>query len=127
MKRTVVHVPAMPVANPTYSQAIRAGNMLFVAGQIGLDYTTGQLVGGGIREETRLALENLSAVLEAGGSSLERVVSVTVFIKDWGDWAAFNEVSARYFPQDGPAKTTSAVSQLAFDARIEMQAIALVE
>lgn len=125
MQREVVRVPAMPVTNPTYSQAIRAGDFLFLAGQIGLDYTTGQLVGGGIREQTRQTLENIRVVLEAAGSSLAKVVSVTVYIANWDDWAAFNKVYGTYFPQDGPAKTTAAVTRLAFNALVEIQVIAL--
>ena len=125
MKRQAVHVPSMPVTNPTYSQAIRAGGFLFLAGQIGLEYTTGQLVEGGIREQTRQTMENIRVVLEAAGSSWTDVVSVTVFITNWDDWAAFNEVYSTYFPQDGPAKTTAAVTQLAFDALVEIQIVAL--
>ena len=126
MERAIVDVPAMPVTNPTYSQAIRAGNFLFVAGQIGLDYATGQLVEGGIREQTRQTLENIRVVLEAAGSSLEQVVNVTVYIVNWDDWAAFNEVYRAFFPQAGPAKTTAAVTRLAFDALVEIQIVALI-
>ena len=125
MQREIVQVPTMPVTNPTYSQAIRVGNLLFLAGQIGLDYRTGLLVNGGIRQQTDQTLENIRVVMEAAGSSLEDVVSVTVYITNWDNWAAFNEVYGSFFPQAGPAKTTAAVTQLAFDALVEIQVIAL--
>ena len=125
MDREVIDVPAIPVTNPTYSQAIRAGNLLFLAGQIGLDYTTGQMVEGGIREQTQRTLENIREVLEAAGSSLEQVVNVSVYIVNWDDWAAFNEVYGTFFRQAGPAKTTAAVTQLAFEALVEIQIVAL--
>jgi len=125
MDRGVVRVASMPVTNPTYSQAIKAGGLLFVAGQVALDYATGKLVSDDMRGQTRQTLENVRTVLEAAGSSLERVVNVTVYITDWDAWAAFNEVYSQFFPKDGPAKTTAEVSRLFADALVEIQVVAL--
>ena len=125
MQREVIHVPTMPVTNPTYSQVIRAGELLFLAGQIGLDYAAGQLVKGGIREQTRQTLDNISLALQSADATLESVVSVTVYITNWDNWADFNEVYATYFPHDGPAKTTAEVNRLALDALVEIQITAV--
>jgi 2-iminobutanoate/2-iminopropanoate deaminase len=125
MDRKVVNVDSMPMTNPTYSMAINAGGFLFLAGQIGFDYATGQLVSDDIRDQTRQTMENIRTVLEAAGSSLEQVVNVTVYITDWDKWAAFNKVYGEFFPKDGPAKTTAEVSRLAFDALVEIQVVAL--
>ena len=125
MDRKVVNVDAMPVTNPTYSIAISSGGFLFLAGQIGFDYATGRLVSDNIRDQTRQTMENIRAVLEAAGSSLERVVNVTVYLTDWDKWTAFNEAYGEFFSVDGPAKTTAEVSRLAFDAQVEIQVVAL--
>jgi 2-iminobutanoate/2-iminopropanoate deaminase len=125
MDREVIKITAMPTTNPTYSQAIKGGGFLFLAGQIGLDYATGQLASGGMRDQTRHALENVRAILEAAGSSLDRVVSVSIFITNWDEWGDFNEVYAEFFPENGPAKTTAQVSRLAFEALVEIQVTAL--
>jgi 2-iminobutanoate/2-iminopropanoate deaminase len=125
MDREVVRVDTMPVTNPTYSIAVRAGGFLFLAGQIGFDYGVGRLVSNGIREQTRQTLENIRTVLEAAGSSLDKVVSATVYITDWDLWADFNEVYGEFFLKDGPAKTTAEVTRLAFDALVEIQVVAL--
>lgn len=125
MDREVIKIAAMPATNPTYSQVIKAGGFLFVAGQIGLDYVTGRLAGDDMHSQTRQALENIRTILEAAGSSLEKVVSVTVYITNWDEWGAFNQVYGEFFTKDGPAKTTAQVSRLAFDALVEIQAIAL--
>lgn len=125
MDREVIRLASMPVTNPTYSQAIKAGAFLFVAGQIGLDYATGRLVSDDIRGQTRQTLENIRTLLEAADSSLDRVVNVTIYITNWDDWAAFNEVYKEFFPRDGPAKTTAQVTRLAFNALVEIQIVAL--
>jgi 2-iminobutanoate/2-iminopropanoate deaminase len=129
MSKTVIATGAAPAAIGPYSQAIRAGNLLFTAGQIALDPATQQLVAGGIAEQTTRALENLKAILEAGGSSLSRVVKATVFLKDFNDFAAMNAIYGRYLSPEGvtpPARTTVEASRLPKDALVEIELVAEV-
>ncbi|MBI5446998.1 MAG: RidA family protein [Deltaproteobacteria bacterium] len=114
-----------PAAIGPYSQAIGAGGWLFCSGQIPLDPGTGELVTGGIEEQTRRVLENLRAVLAAGGSGLERVVKTTVFLADLDDFAAMNAIYGEYFVGVSPARSTVQVAALPRGARIEIEAIAL--
>jgi 2-iminobutanoate/2-iminopropanoate deaminase len=109
-----------------FSSAVRVGNMLYLSGQVGVDAETGNLVGGGIGAETRQTMENIGAVLEYAGSSMERVVKCTVFLADIAEYQAMNEVYATFFPVDPPARSTVAVSGLAFGARTEIECWALV-
>jgi 2-iminobutanoate/2-iminopropanoate deaminase len=99
---------------------------LYTAGQIALDPQTGEVVAGSIREQTGRVLENLKAILEAGGSDLDHVVKTTVFLKDMGDFAAMNEVYSRYFTKSPPARSTIEVARLPRDVRVEIEAVALV-
>ena len=122
--RTVVQTSAAPAAIGPYSQAIRTGELVFTAGQIGLDPASGELVEG-VAEQAERALRNLTAVLDAGGTSLERVVKTTVFVVDMGDFATVNEVYARHFSSPFPARSTVAVAGLPKGARVEIEAIAL--
>lgn len=108
-----------------YSLAIRAGNQVFTAGQIGLDVTTGELVPGGIEAETRQALTNIKHILEAAGCSLADVVKTTVFLQDMADFARMNAVYAEFFAHQPPARTTVAVAALPKGARVEIEAIAV--
>jgi 2-iminobutanoate/2-iminopropanoate deaminase len=127
MKKIVISTSAAPGAIGPYSQAIRAGNLVFTAGQIALDPATGQVVAGGIREQTTRVLENLKAILEAAGSSLERVVKTTVFLKDFNDFAAMNAVYGTYLDPEGvpaPARTTVEVSRLPKDVLVEIELVA---
>lgn len=126
MVREIIRVESMPAVNPTYSQAIKTGELLFVAGQTGFDYSVNRLSDGGMAGQTRQALQNIRAILEAAGSSLEKAVSVTVFVTDMNEWDEGNKVYAEFFPKDGPAKTTAEVTRLAFDALVEIQVVALV-
>ena len=114
-----------PQAIGPYSQAIRAGDLLFLSGQVGLDPKTGALVEGGLEAETTRALENLAAVLEAAGAGLHRVVKTTVFLIDLGDFQAMNAIYARAFGDTRPARSTVQVSALPRGARIEIDAIAI--
>jgi 2-iminobutanoate/2-iminopropanoate deaminase len=114
-----------PRAIGPYSQAIQANGFLFVSGQIPLDPASGQIVPGGIREQTDRVMENLKGILEAAGSSLGNVVKTTVFLKDMGDFAAMNEVYARYITSDPPARSTVEVARLPRDVRVEIDVIAL--
>jgi len=114
-----------PKAIGPYSQAVRTGNTLYLSGQVAIDPVTGEIVKGGIVAETRQALENLKAVLEAGGYSLENVVSCQVFLTDMGDFTAMNKIYAGYFPRQPPARATVEISELPRDARIEISAVAV--
>ena len=128
MKKTVIATEGAPAAIGPYSQGVRTGNLIFTAGQIPLDPVTQQVVASGITEQTTRVLENLKAVLEAGGSGLERVVKATVFLKDFNDFAAMNAVYAEYLGRGGaaPARTTVEVSRLPKDALIEIELVAEV-
>ena len=118
-----VSTQAAPAAIGPYSQAIRAGDFLFVSGQIPLDPATGTLVDGDVRAETRRVLENLSAIVTAGGASLDRVVKTTVYLVDMNDFPAMNEVYATFFTAPAPARATVQVGRLPKDVRVEIDAI----
>ena len=120
-----VSTPEAPQAIGPYSQAFRAGDTLYLAGQLGLDPATRELVPGGIQAETRRALENLKAVLAAAGFSLREVVQAQVFLADLADFAAMNEVYATYFPEEPPARATVQVAALPRGARVEIALVAV--
>ena len=126
MNKKVVHTPRVPAARVPLSQAIKAGDWVFASGQLGLDVATGKLAPGGIAAETRQVCENLKAILEAAGSSLEKVVKVTIYMADLGELMAMNEVFSRYFPLDPPARTTFQCVALVGGARVEIEAMAFV-
>lgn len=115
-----------PAAIGPYSQAIRTGDLLFCSGQIPLDPASGAMVGQTTAEQTEQVLRNLQGLLEAAGSGLDRVVKTTVFLADLQDFPEFNEVYARHFPQDPPARSTVQVAGLPRGARVEIEAVALV-
>lgn len=119
-KRRVISTPNAPAAIAAYSQGIQVGDTLWVAGQIGLDPATRELVPGGIREETRRALENGKAILEAAGFSLKDVVQVQVLLADINDYQAMNEVYVTYFPESPPARAAFAVAAIPRGARVEV-------
>jgi 2-iminobutanoate/2-iminopropanoate deaminase len=124
--REIIHTDRAPHAIGPYSQAVRAGNLVFASGQIPTDPATGEFVSGGIAEQTEQVLRNLSAVLEAAGTGLDRVVKTTVFLAEMGDFAAMNDVYARFFTSEPPARATVAAAGLPRNARVEIDAIALV-
>ena len=124
--RTVFSARAPRAIGP-YSQGVRAGQLLFLSGQIPIDPASGELVGGDIVAQTRQVLDNLSAVLEAAGASLSDVVKTTVFLVDLADFPAFNATYAGYFPNDPPARSTLQVAALPKGAGVEVEAIALLE
>jgi 2-iminobutanoate/2-iminopropanoate deaminase len=127
MERACIATPHAPAAIGPYSQGVVAGRiLLYTAGQIPLDPSSGRLVDGDIGTQTRRVMENLQAILEAGGSSMAGVVKTTVFLKDMNDFAAMNEVYAIYFPQEPPARSTVEVARLPRDVRVEIEAVALV-
>ncbi|MEI8063798.1 MAG: RidA family protein [Verrucomicrobiota bacterium] len=125
MNRKIVSTNAAPKAVGPYSQAVWAGDFLFCAGQIPLDPLTGQIVPGGVVEQTVRVLENIRAVLASQGLGFSNVVKTTVFIADLNHFAAMNEVYARYFTGDFPARSTVQVSRLPKDALIEIEAVAI--
>lgn len=124
MDKKVIHTPEVPPARVPLSQAIKTGEWIFVSGQLGNDPKTGKLAVGGIAAETRQVCENLKAILFAGGSSLEKVVKVTIYMKDLNEVAEMNAVFSRYFAVDPPARTTFESARLINDARVEIEAIA---
>ena len=126
MNRQVVHTSKVPPARVPLSQAIKAGDWVFASGQLGLGAATGKLVPGGIAAETRQVCENLEAILEAAGSSLDRVVKVTIYMADLAELMAMNEVFGRYFPVDPPARTTFQCAALIGGACVEIEAMAFV-
>jgi len=121
----VISTDRGPRAIGPYSQAIRANGFLFLSGQVSLDPATQQLIPGDIAAQTARVLENLKGILEAAGSSLDRVVKTTVYLQDMNDFTAMNEVYARYFPSAPPARATVEVARLPKDARVEIELIAL--
>ena len=125
--KQAVSSPDAPKAIGPYSQAVRAGNLLFVSGQVPLDPATGQIVSGDIAAQTRRVFDNLGAVLKAGGRSFADVVRTTVFLADMNDFAAVNEVYGTYFSEPYPARATVQVARLPKDARVEIDAIAMYE
>jgi 2-iminobutanoate/2-iminopropanoate deaminase len=129
MARSIVTTDGAPAAIGPYAQGVRVGNLIFTAGQGGLDPITGQVVPGGIKEQTERTIANLKAVLEAGGSSLGQVVKATVFLKDINDFAAMNAVYASFFEGDSdtlPARTTVEVARLPRNLLVEIEVVAEV-
>jgi 2-iminobutanoate/2-iminopropanoate deaminase len=124
MKLDVVATAGAPKAIGPYSQGIAAGGFIFTAGQVALDPSTGELVVGGIADQTTRALENLRAVLSAAGSSLSHVIKTTVFLVDMADFAQMNEVYGRFFGDHRPARSTVAVAGLPRGALVEIEVIA---
>lgn len=129
MTRTAIATDGAPAAIGPYSQGMRVGNLIFTAGQVALDPATQQMVAGGITEQAKRALENLKAILEEAGSSLDRVVKATVYLKSMDDFAAMNAVYDAYLGRSGggedpPARTTVEVSRLPKDALVEIEVIA---
>jgi 2-iminobutanoate/2-iminopropanoate deaminase len=119
-----VTTPNAPGAIGPYSQAIRAGDFVFLSGQIPLDPATGQLAAGGIGEQTHQVLKNLGAVLEAAGSSYAGVVKTTVYLADMGEFSAMNEIYGTYFSSPAPARATVQAARLPRDVRVEIDAVA---
>jgi 2-iminobutanoate/2-iminopropanoate deaminase len=123
--REVIATDQGPKAIGPYSQAIKASGFVFVSGQVGLDPATQQVVVGDVAAQTERALRNLAGILKAAGTSLDRAVKTTVFLKNMSDFAAMNEVYGRYFTQAPPARSTVEVAQLPKDVLVEIDVIAL--
>ena len=124
MARTPISSGGAPAAIGPYSQAIRAGQLLFVSGQIPLDPATGALVAGGVGVQTQRVIESLGAILASAGGTLDDVVKTTVYLADMAEFAAMNEVYAAWFGAPAPARATVEVARLPKDARVEIDAIA---
>ncbi|MCK4831221.1 MAG: RidA family protein [Anaerolineales bacterium] len=125
-ERTVISTDQAPAAVGPYSQAIIAGEFVFTAGQIPMDPATGRLLEGDIQEQTRQVLSNVKAVLQAAGTSLDKVVKVTVFLQDMGDFKAMNEVYAEFFVKEPPARSAIQAAALPLGVGVEIEAIALI-
>ncbi len=125
MKETILTEKAPGAIGP-YSQAVKAGNMVFCSGQIPIDPTTGEFVSNNVAEQTHQVLTNLSAVLEAAGTSLNNVVKTTVFLADMNDFTAMNEIYAEFFSDNKPARATVQAARLPRDARVEIDCIAII-
>jgi 2-iminobutanoate/2-iminopropanoate deaminase len=129
IQKSSISTQNAPAAIGPYSQAIRIGDFIYTSGQVALDPATGQLVPGGIQEQTTRVLENLNAVLQAAGTSLSRVFKTTVFLKDMQDFAAMNEIYGRFLAPEGvipPARSTVEVARLPKDALVEIEVVASV-
>ncbi len=126
MDREIVNTDAAPKAIGPYVQGIKTNGFLYTSGQIALDPKTGELIEGDIKKQTLQALTNLKAILEAGGSSLERVIKATIFLKSMSDFATMNKVYEEFLGETKPARSTVAVSELPKEALVEIECIALV-
>lgn len=126
MKQTI-HTHQAPAAIGPYSQAIRAGNLVFCSGQLPISPQTGQLLTGSIAEQTEQVMQNVRAILTAAGASLSDVVKTTIFLADMNDFAAVNETYGKFFLVDPPARSTVQVARLPKDARVEIEVVASVK
>jgi len=124
--KEIVSTENAPGAIGPYSQAVKTGNMVFCSGQIPIDPATGEFVSNDVAEQTEQVLKNLSAVLGAAGTGLNNVVKTTVFLADMNDFTAMNEVYAKYFSDNKPARATVQAARLPRDARVEIECIAVV-
>jgi len=124
--KNIIQTDKAPKAIGPYSQAIKTDLMVYTAGQVGMDPSTGELVSGGIEEQTRQALKNLQNILAASGSSFEKVVKTTVFLNDMNDFAKMNAIYAESFPENPPARSTVAVAALPKGALVEIEVVALL-
>ncbi len=123
--KEIISTDKGPKALGPYSQAIKANGFIFTAGQGPIDPATGKVVEGDTARQTARTLDNLKAIVEAAGSSLDRAVKANVYLKDMNDFAAMNEVYARYFPQNPPARTTIQAARLPMDIRVEIDLVVL--
>jgi 2-iminobutanoate/2-iminopropanoate deaminase len=124
--KEIISTDDAPKAIGPYSQAVRSSGFVFVSGQVAIDPATQQVIGGDIAAQTERVLKNLSGILNASGSGLEKVVRATVFLKNMSDFAAMNEVYGRYFTTEPPARSTVEVSRLPKDVLVEIDAIAVL-
>ncbi len=126
MSKKIIQSADAPAPIGPYSQAVQAGNMLFVSGQVPIDPATGAVVQTNISEETQQVMKNLGAILQAAGSSFAQVVKCTIFIRDMGQFSAINDAYGQYFSENPPARETVEVSRLPKDVNVEISCIAIV-
>ncbi|MCR1933894.1 RidA family protein [Clostridium tepidum] len=126
MEKVVISTKKAPAALGAYSQAIKVGDLLFTSGQIPLDPATGELVSDDIKKATERSMENLKAVLEEAGTSFDKVIKTVIFLKDMNDFAAVNEVYAKYFKENPPARSCVQVGKLPKDALVEIELVAMI-
>ena len=126
MKKEIVSTTNAPAALGPYNQAVKANGFVFCSGQVAIDPATGELVAGGIEEQTERVLKNLKAVLEAAGSGLDKVVKSTVFLKSMNDFKAMNGVYASFFTENPPARAAVEVARLPLDVMVEIECVALL-
>lgn len=126
MEKKIISTKNAPAAIGPYSQAVKTGNLVFTSGQIPLDPQTGELVNDDIKKATERSMENINAILEEAGTSLDKVVKTTVFIQDMNDFAAVNEVYGRYFTENQPARSCVEVAKLPKGAKVEIEVTAYV-
>jgi 2-iminobutanoate/2-iminopropanoate deaminase len=124
VNKGVISTSQAPAAIGPYSQAVRYGNLIFVSGQVPIDPATGKVVEGGVAAQTERVLLNLAAILEAGGSSLDQALKTTVYLKDLNDFGTMNDVYARYFAAQPPARATVQVVRLPRDVSVEIEVVA---
>ncbi len=127
MNKTILSTIQAPAAIGPYEQGIRVGSFIFTSGQIPINPETNELIGGEIEDETRQVLKNIGAVLQAGGSSLENAVKITVYLKDMSNFARMNKIYQSFFSKNKPARTCVEVSELPKGVAVEMDAVAFVE
>lgn len=125
-QKEIIHTSQAPKAVGPYSQAVRVGELLFTAGQVAIDPSTSQFMGGDVASQTRQVLNNLGAVLEAAGSDFSQVIKTTVFLTSMAHYGAVNEVYAQYFGEGKPARSAVAVAELPLGALVEIECVALV-
>jgi len=125
--KQIISTDRAPRAIGPYSQAVSSGNLVFASGQIPIDPATGEFVAGGIAEQTEQVMRNLRAVFEAAGVELSQVIKTTVFLADMEEFTAMNEIYGRFFGENPPARATVQAARLPRDARVEIDAIALIE
>ncbi len=125
--KKIVNTKNAPAAIGPYSQAVMISNLVYTAGQLGLDAETGLMVQGGIEAQTKKALQNLQAILEAAGTNMGNVIKTTVFLKDMNSFADMNSVYAEFFTENPPARSAVEVARLPKDAQVEIEAIAVIE
>lgn len=126
MEKEIISTKNAPAAIGPYSQGVKIGNLIFTSGQLPINMATGELVTGDVRKATEASIKNVSAILEAQGSSLDKVVKTVVFVKDMNDFSAVNEVYSKFFTNNQPARSCVQVAKLPKDALVEIEVVAAI-